>query len=516
MNLLFSSVGDSIDSYKSWFGTEKNYEIAICYYGNDEKRANELEEKSDYFFRSEGSKFQNFNKFESELEYDFVYVVDDDIKMPPEDINKCFNFISTNNIDVSSPSHNSAGKISFKHMVQKNNSEYRFTNYVEMTAVFMSKKAVNQFLELYTEDQITGWGTDFIISSTCYSDKNPFYILDFCSITNPKDEDKGGNREINNLKSTEERIKEFRNIEHKLKIHKNEQIQVWENTSQKSNLLTLFKNFFKPKQFEYKNIEGDRNYDFSLPIKSPKKKGISGVIRIKNEEKNINMCLESVYSLFDEIVLVDNGSSDKSLDLINKFIGEKDIKKKIRLFNYPFELARFGPDHEITHENSLNSAVYFSNWALSKCKYNYICKWDADMIFKNSREDYLKEKLSRIVNIKDQVYFPIGQTVYVNTDNKIYYDPDELNSEQRIFPNNNAYNFRKSELFEYTHVPENIERKKFKEVMFYEIKRIEDNEFEHWSTSDFKTDRKKQEWQNYCKIKNGDFEGFKILTNLNS
>lgn len=48
-------------------------------------------------------------------------------------------------------------------------------------------------------------------------------------------------------------------------------------------------------------------------------KKISVVLAVYNEEKNLRTCLESVKDLFFEIVIVDGGSKDKTLDIARSF-----------------------------------------------------------------------------------------------------------------------------------------------------------------------------------------------------
>ena len=40
---------------------------------------------------------------------------------------------------------------------------------------------------------------------------------------------------------------------------------------------------------------------------------------MKNEENNIERCLESVKPFSDEIIIVDNGSTDHSVDIAKKY-----------------------------------------------------------------------------------------------------------------------------------------------------------------------------------------------------
>lgn len=47
---------------------------------------------------------------------------------------------------------------------------------------------------------------------------------------------------------------------------------------------------------------------------------------VKNEEKNIEKCLNSVASIVDEIIIMDTGSKDKTIEIVNHF--------HAKIFNY--------------------------------------------------------------------------------------------------------------------------------------------------------------------------------------
>lgn len=67
---------------------------------------------------------------------------------------------------------------------------------------------------------------------------------------------------------------------------------------------------------EYKKM---RSYDISTFI--PEIEKLSAVILTKNEENNIKRCLESL-SFTDEIIVVDSGSTDKTIEIVQTF---KDV-----------------------------------------------------------------------------------------------------------------------------------------------------------------------------------------------
>ena len=62
--------------------------------------------------------------------------------------------------------------------------------------------------------------------------------------------------------------------------------------------------------------------------------GISLVMMVKNEEDMIRDCLEHVQHVVDEYVIVDTGSTDKTIDIINKFAEHSSVP--VKLLHYPW------------------------------------------------------------------------------------------------------------------------------------------------------------------------------------
>jgi hypothetical protein len=112
-------------------------------------------------------------------------------------------------------------------------------------------------------------------------------------------------------------------------------------------------------------------------------KGLSFLLRIKNEELYILNNLYQIYPLADEIIIVDNGSDDRTLDIIDYF---NTFYKKVYVYYYNINI-----NNVTKNENNYKKQIAtFYNWGLSKVtKYNVI-KWDGDFEILN---EYLSDMI---------------------------------------------------------------------------------------------------------------------------
>lgn len=243
------------------------------------------------------------------------------------------------------------------------------------------------------------------------------------------------------------------------------------------------------------NIEGYTDFNFKLP-RIHRMKGTSCMLRVKNEEDKIQACLESVSNVFDEVIFVDNGSTDNTVAIVKDFI-ERNSDITIKVYQYPHNVSRCGDENEQTPENSVSSLAYYYNWCLSKCDYSYVCKWDADMLMHPSDKVKFKKILNNLTS-----WWPIFveieiQTIYLK-DHSIFSIANDVNKEIRIFPNRADVFFEKDKLFEILKAKfYKVIQSRLGDVRVYEVKNTAVDEFSHWSTYDFMTNRKKIEWENY-------------------
>ncbi len=256
------------------------------------------------------------------------------------------------------------------------------------------------------------------------------------------------------------------------------------------------------KDRKFSNREEQREYDFTL-LRSHEKSGVSALVRVRNEAPKIGYCLRSILPFFDEIVLVDNGSDDGTVDMVREIIAREDPDRKIQLYSYPHRLARFGPEHDVTPEDSLKSAVYYSNWALSRCTRRFVCKWDGDMVLVREARGAFHQFLRRIQDGIRKRWTLAGQTIYRGANGDFFLAVGEVNREVEIFPNGHACSFRKMRHWEGLAHPLRVRRGDFPPLAFYELKFVDADEFDHWSTREWPSERKRREWSNYQLVKAG-------------
>lgn len=112
-------------------------------------------------------------------------------------------------------------------------------------------------------------------------------------------------------------------------------------------------------------------------------KGFSFIIRAKNEELNVEKCLNSLKVILDlyddsEVIFVDNNSTDNTFELAKNILQKYSNAKILR---YNINIPRCGEEHkEKTKNNKEISLGTYYKWCYSfSSKYNVI-KWDCDFI----------------------------------------------------------------------------------------------------------------------------------------
>ena len=139
-----------------------------------------------------------------------------------------------------------------------------------------------------------------------------------------------------------------------------------------------------------------------------KKDGISVIVPIYNSEKYLEKCITSLLHQNInnyEIILIDDGSTDKSLEICKKF-----ENKRIKVF------------HKENEGISLTR-----NFGLAKASYNYISFVDSDDYV---TEDFLEEIDKRIKEGYDVVTFDAFETDGQQETYRKCYIPNDSNAKE--------------------------------------------------------------------------------------
>jgi len=99
----------------------------------------------------------------------------------------------------------------------------------------------------------------------------------------------------------------------------------------------------------------------------PLKEGITAVVSARNEEYILPFCLKSLVGVVDQIVLIDNGSDDSTLQIMKRFKQEHQGKVDVDVLEMPGAL--------------LGDC---RNAGLQHTRHKWHLRWDADMVARTS------------------------------------------------------------------------------------------------------------------------------------
>lgn len=252
----------------------------------------------------------------------------------------------------------------------------------------------------------------------------------------------------------------------------------------------------------FRNQERYEEYDFVLHKGRPKQ-GVSLLVRARNEGSKIGHSIRSVLSLVNEVIYIDNASDDHTRAVVEALQRQEEDGHKIRIFSYPFRLARFGPEHDRTPEHSVHSATYYSNWGIAQCSFQYVCKWDGDMVLTKEVRTQFGHFLTQIQEGPKTCWTFPGQTVYRDLKGNYYLAVGEVNREIMVFPYGYNPRFYKLPHWECLQSRPPLPIDNFKPVTFYELKYCDEEEFAHWSTTEWPSERKRREWANFQAVRQG-------------
>lgn len=167
----------------------------------------------------------------------------------------------------------------------------------------------------------------------------------------------------------------------------------------------------------------------------PKKtinKGITFLIRAKNEINNINFVLNSLKSITEnkklncEIIFVNNKSSDDTYNEVIRISKRYNIQN-VYLYDYDVDVYISGKEHakKIKENKTERSLAVYYNWCVEKGNKFFFIKWDCDFlaITENLKKMIIEYKLyesneNLSVWFAGKTLFSSANTFYVNTDTR--------------------------------------------------------------------------------------------------
>lgn len=133
----------------------------------------------------------------------------------------------------------------------------------------------------------------------------------------------------------------------------------------------------KPR-LHFENREGETDFEIPRDFTENRGRGLSAMLRLKNEAQWIRPCLISIRGVFDEIVVALQNSTDDT-ERIVRDLGYDHV----RIVHYPFDSFPNGPDHGERPADSVHAKAYFYNWTMAQTTREWVCKWDGDMVAMN-------------------------------------------------------------------------------------------------------------------------------------
>ncbi len=230
-------------------------------------------------------------------------------------------------------------------------------------------------------------------------------------------------------------------------------------------------------------------------VTKPSSSGFTAVMRVKNEAQSIPWVLPGVLRSVEEVVLVDNLSTDGTPDLAHQVAGEEGLEEKLRVLSYPFEVSRCGPEHLATYPDSVHSLTYFYNWSFSHVRTRYALKWDGDMVLSPQGERVLRD-LSWQLEGSDGTVRMCRSPVYVESSRVAYVDLGTMPHELWGWRNSPDHTFIKGFDWEIVRPwAENLLQ--IPDWTCFELKWLDQDQFDHWSHTDFQTERHRRKWREW-------------------
>ena len=106
--------------------------------------------------------------------------------------------------------------------------------------------------------------------------------------------------------------------------------------------------------------------------------GLSGLVRLRDEEVWARLALESFVDWCDELIIVLNCCTDRTPEIVEAFRAEHP--DKVKVFDYPHEIWPMGPGHADCPVDDPRASAAYYNFTQRKSSRWHVVKLDGDMV----------------------------------------------------------------------------------------------------------------------------------------
>lgn len=162
-NLVIVRAGDQ-SVHPQWLvGPDRNFDIFVSYFGNDENR---YAEAADYHENRKGMKWPVIGELlqahpELVERYTCFWLPDDDLVTDTATINRMFDFAAAYQLALSQPALTRDSYYTWPLLLQRRDYDLRFTRFVEVMAPVFDRAALRVCLPTFGENA-SGWGLDWL------------------------------------------------------------------------------------------------------------------------------------------------------------------------------------------------------------------------------------------------------------------------------------------------------------------------------------------------------------------
>ena len=106
--------------------------------------------------------------------------------------------------------------------------------------------------------------------------------------------------------------------------------------------------------------------------------GLSGLVRLRDEEVWARLALESYVGWCDELVVVTNFCTDRTPEIVEAFRVEH--AGKVRVYDYPHEIWPMGPGHDRCPPGDPRASAALYQFTQERSTRTHVVKLDGDMV----------------------------------------------------------------------------------------------------------------------------------------